>query len=256
MKINFLLGADKDLGNSWQSRRNNKITIYQGHHGNTGAASANYILPSTSFVEKKASFVNFQGRLQQTQKAISENHGPQKQRDNNQKVLTDSQARDDWKILAALGSQVVKQCRPQSQCINTKKSIIQILQLENKSQKEQWRLFKVLSHLTKGHFSTSLGLDTGSETFPCLYSSQANDNSRSTGPRAILSPEFVSSKKAVCNQSFSLAKTWKTNWVPLYDNFYLTDVISQASVTMAKCSAQLNHNRFFTVVGHEQGQGP
>jgi NADH-quinone oxidoreductase subunit G len=44
--------------------------IYQGHHGNIGAKQAHVILPATSYVEKKGTFVNTEGRVQQTKTAI------------------------------------------------------------------------------------------------------------------------------------------------------------------------------------------
>jgi len=45
--------------------------IYQGHHGDSGAAKfAHVILPSTCYVEKNATYVNTQGRVQETKMAI------------------------------------------------------------------------------------------------------------------------------------------------------------------------------------------
>ncbi len=39
---------------------------------------------------------------------------------------------------------------------------------------------------------------------------------------------------------------YDTSFIPLFDNYYLTDSISRASVTMGKCSAQFqNHNFSF-----------
>lgn len=43
--------------------------VYQGHQGNSTASSANLVLPSTSFIEKNATFSNIEGRYQKT-KAI------------------------------------------------------------------------------------------------------------------------------------------------------------------------------------------
>lgn len=60
--------------------------IYQGHHGNIGAKQADVILPSTSYVEKKGTYVNTEGRVQQTRTAIQ----------------SGSDARDDWQILDRL----------------------------------------------------------------------------------------------------------------------------------------------------------
>ena len=51
-------------------RDSSNFVIYQGHHGDEGAKSANVILPSTSYVEKNATYVNTEGRVQQTKMAI------------------------------------------------------------------------------------------------------------------------------------------------------------------------------------------
>jgi hypothetical protein len=79
----YFLGADTQqiLGSEEEP-----FIIYQGHHGNIGAKQANVILPSLSYVEKKGTYVNTEGRVQQTRTAVQ----------------SGSEARDDWKILEAL----------------------------------------------------------------------------------------------------------------------------------------------------------
>jgi len=37
---------------------------------------------------------------------------------------------------------------------------------------------------------------------------------------------------------------YDTSFIPLFDNFYLTDPISRASITMGKCSAQFKSHNF------------
>ena len=41
--------------------------IYQGHHGNGRAKEADIILPSITYMEKKASYINIEGRVQETE---------------------------------------------------------------------------------------------------------------------------------------------------------------------------------------------
>jgi hypothetical protein len=48
--------------------------IYQGHHGDIGAKQADVILPSTTYVEKNATYVNTEGRVQQSQQAVPTAH--------------------------------------------------------------------------------------------------------------------------------------------------------------------------------------
>jgi NADH-quinone oxidoreductase subunit G len=78
----FLLGADEiDM-----SRLGNAFVIYQGHHGDRGAARADVILPGAAYTEKNAIYVNTEGRPQRTRLA----------------VFPPGEAKEDWKILRAL----------------------------------------------------------------------------------------------------------------------------------------------------------
>jgi NADH-quinone oxidoreductase subunit G len=60
--------------------------IYQGHHGDRGAARADVILPGAAYTEKNGTYVNTEGRVQRGQFAI----------------LPPGEAREDWKILRAI----------------------------------------------------------------------------------------------------------------------------------------------------------
>jgi NADH dehydrogenase (ubiquinone) Fe-S protein 1 len=64
----------------------NAFVVYQGSHGDIGASLANVILPGCAYTEKDATFVNTEGRVQQTRKAVS----------------PPGAAREDWMILRAL----------------------------------------------------------------------------------------------------------------------------------------------------------
>ena len=46
------------------------FVIYQGSHGDSGASNADVILPSATYMEKDATYVNTEGRPQQTSKAV------------------------------------------------------------------------------------------------------------------------------------------------------------------------------------------
>lgn len=88
-KVLFLLGADAEHITR-ESIPADCFVIYQGHHGDAGAALANAILPGAAYTEKQATYVNAEGRAQQTLVAVS----------------PPGLAREDWKILRAL-SEVV-----------------------------------------------------------------------------------------------------------------------------------------------------
>jgi NADH-quinone oxidoreductase subunit G len=78
----YLLGADElpvdHLGRTF--------IVYQGSHGDAGANNADVILPGAAFTEKDGLFVNFEGRVQEAQRA----------------TFPPGDAKEDWAILRAL----------------------------------------------------------------------------------------------------------------------------------------------------------
>ena len=68
------------------------LTIYQGHHGDHGAARADVILPGAAYTEKDGLYVNTEGRVQQAKRAS----------------FPPGEAREDWKILRALSETLGK----------------------------------------------------------------------------------------------------------------------------------------------------
>jgi NADH-quinone oxidoreductase subunit G len=82
LEVVFLLGADEiDT-----SRLGSAFVIYQGSHGDAGAARADVVLPGAAYTEKDATWVNTEGRVQFGRKA----------------VFPPGEAREDWRILRAL----------------------------------------------------------------------------------------------------------------------------------------------------------
>jgi NADH-quinone oxidoreductase subunit G len=69
--------------------------VYIGHHGDRGAHVADVILPAASFAEKSGTYVNMEGRVQRSLRA----------------VFPPGDAREDWAILRAL-SDVLGQTLP------------------------------------------------------------------------------------------------------------------------------------------------
>jgi NADH-quinone oxidoreductase subunit G len=66
IKVVYLLGADEiDT-----AKLKDAFVIYQGHHGDAGAAIADIILPGAAYTEKNALYVNTEGRTQQAQAAV------------------------------------------------------------------------------------------------------------------------------------------------------------------------------------------
>ena len=62
------------------------IVFIPGHHGDAGASMADVVLPGAAYTEKNATYVNTEGRAQQTRLAVT----------------PPGNAREDWKILKAL----------------------------------------------------------------------------------------------------------------------------------------------------------
>ena len=82
VKLVFNLGAD-DLDLSALSAAGH---VYIGTHGDAAVKTADVILPAAAYTEKSGTFVNTEGRVQRTQKA----------------VFAPGDAREDWTILRAL----------------------------------------------------------------------------------------------------------------------------------------------------------
>ncbi len=80
-EVLFLLGADElDMA------RASGFVVYIGTHGDAGAHRADVILPAAAYTEKSATYVNTEGRVQQTNRA----------------GFAPGDAREDWAILRAL----------------------------------------------------------------------------------------------------------------------------------------------------------
>ncbi|XP_069052373.1 NADH-ubiquinone oxidoreductase 75 kDa subunit, mitochondrial [Lepisosteus oculatus] len=84
-KVLFLLGADAGCVTR-QDLPQDCFVIYQGHHGDVGAPMADVILPGAAYTEKCGTYVNTEGRAQQTRAAVT----------------PPGVAREDWKIIRAI----------------------------------------------------------------------------------------------------------------------------------------------------------
>lgn len=88
LKLVYLLGADEvnmdDLAQAF--------VIYQGHHGDKGAHAADVVLPGSTYIEKNATYVNMEGRVQRTVQALQ----------------PPGEAKEDWRIIAALADVLEK----------------------------------------------------------------------------------------------------------------------------------------------------
>jgi NADH-quinone oxidoreductase subunit G len=163
IKLLYLMGVDDLPADHLAKLRNSSFVVYQGHHGDAGAAAADVVLPGAAYTEKTGWYKNTEGRLQSTQQAI----------------LPPGEAREDWKILRAL-SERIGQTLPYND------------------------LAEVRLALAKAFDPLFSQLDTAQPT-PW--------------------------------QSFGQpGRLIDTPMVPVINNYYMTDVISRNSETMAKCT--------------------
>ncbi len=66
IKAVIMLGGDEiDT-----TKLKNIFSVYIGHHGDNGASNANIVLPAAAFTEKSATYVNTEGRIQKTTRAV------------------------------------------------------------------------------------------------------------------------------------------------------------------------------------------
>merc|ERR1719361_981426 len=90
----YLLGADAGAITR-DDLPPNAFVIYQGHHGDAGAELADVVLPGAAYTEKQGTYVNTEGRSQQTLAALT----------------PPGMARVDWKIIRAI-SEVIGETLP------------------------------------------------------------------------------------------------------------------------------------------------
>uniref|UniRef100_A0A7N5KQ64 NADH-ubiquinone oxidoreductase 75 kDa subunit, mitochondrial n=1 Tax=Ailuropoda melanoleuca TaxID=9646 RepID=A0A7N5KQ64_AILME len=168
-KVLFLLGADGGCITR-QDLPKDCFIIYQGHHGDVGAPVADVILPGAAYTEKSATYVNTEGRAQQTKVAVT----------------PPGLAREDWKILRAL-SEIAGMTLPYDT----------LDQVRN-------RLEEVSPNLVR--YDDVEGAN---------YFQQANELSKLVNQQLLADP-LVPPQLTI-------------------KDFYMTDSISRASQTMAKC---------------------
>jgi len=88
IEVLYLLGADElDLAATGSA-----FVIYQGHHGDRGAARADVVLPGAAYTEKDGTYVNTEGRAQLGRRA----------------AFPPAEGREDWAILRALSGALGK----------------------------------------------------------------------------------------------------------------------------------------------------
>jgi len=173
----WLLGADAGAITR-EDLPEDCFVIYQGHHGDAGAAMADCVLPGAAYTEKQGTYVNTEGRAQQTFPAIS----------------PPGEAREDWKIIRAI-SEVLGEKLPY-----------------DKISEVRTRMAQVAPNLTRyGNVEEA------------NYFNLAASMAQGIKARLSEAPLTVSQQNL--------------------EDFYLTDSISRASPTMARCVTAVKEQR-------------
>ncbi|XP_075159270.1 NADH-ubiquinone oxidoreductase 75 kDa subunit, mitochondrial-like [Haematobia irritans] len=172
-KVLFLLGADAGKITRDQLPKD-CFVVYIGHHGDNGASIADAVLPGAAYTEKQSTYVNTEGRAQQTLSAVS----------------PPGMAREDWKILRAL-----------SEVTGTPLPYDTLDDLRN-------RIDDIAPHLTRwGKLEPAL-----------TYNGVA---------------EQVAETKSVDSTKIDIK-------LKELRDYFMTDAVSRASPTMAKCISAVN----------------
>ncbi|XP_040578514.1 NADH-ubiquinone oxidoreductase 75 kDa subunit, mitochondrial [Lepeophtheirus salmonis] len=175
LNVLFLVGADTRLVDRTKLLKE-CFVVYLGHHGDDGADIADCILPGAAYTEKQATYVNMEGRAQQTLPAL----------------LPPGMAREDWKIIKAI-SEVLNISLPYDSIEELRRRMGEISpNLIRYGALEEANFFKQSSEITMiGNVQQHI--------------------------------------------SFGVSKTQ-------LEDFYMTDSISRASPTMAKCISAARHS--------------
>jgi len=169
LKLVYLVGAD-DI--DYEALDPDAFVIYQGHHGDAGASTADLVLPGAAYTEKTATYVSTEGRVQRTGRALD----------------PPGDAREDWSIVVALSTVLGKPLPYDS---------LPAL---------RGRMADIAPHLAQ---SDGRGIQPSSVELAAL---------------ALDAPPPPSSELGTDPLASCIS------------NFYMTDPVSRASATMAKCT--------------------
>lgn len=138
LKAVFLLGADEVDTSALKKT----FTVYIGTHGDEGVQNADVILPAAAYTEKSGTYINTEGRVQRTEKA----------------VFAPGDAREDWTILRAL-SEVLGEALPYDNLGQLREKLAKAApaaKVIDELPTEEWGDFGVEGKVEKGGFAPSV----------------------------------------------------------------------------------------------------
>lgn len=236
-KLSILLGADRDLSHRLSSKINSPhspFIVYIGHHGEIGAEQADLILPSATYTEKQALFMNMEGRLQETMGAIP----------------PPGNAKVDWEIIRAVAELSDIQL-PFNNLDELRELIIsQLLTADSLDSSSLNSLDSSQSQPSSLSISSKLSLNTGENGENCHFAlveglKKWAEYSKFSSFNTFNSSNHIPSSTFHPSTSSSLSGQEGKNDNFIYkraiENYWMTNVIGRNSPTMAKCSMAFNN---------------
>ncbi|WP_375359792.1 NADH-quinone oxidoreductase subunit NuoG [Candidatus Tisiphia endosymbiont of Nemotelus uliginosus] len=199
IKFVYLLGSDEiDM-----SKIRSSFVVYQGHHGDNGANAADVIFSASSYTEKDAIYVNFEGRPQYARAATS----------------PVGQAKEAWLIINNLANN-----------LGLNLGMSNLMEIRNKlaaefpaysNDLENWNVKQGVSersvHEVREYANAPQFCEANSSKQKGIFANISK----------IMGGEFI--------KFTSTDKLLNDDIMTKSINYYMTDSISRASITMAKC---------------------
>ncbi len=138
IEVVYLMGADElDM-----KRLQKAFVIYQGHHGDAGAAGADVVLPGAAYTEKAGTYVNTEGRVQRALRA----------------AFPPGEAREDWAIVRALSERLGHQL-PYDTLEQVRERLVAVAESFGEPDvlpRQPWKTFGVAGETTAQPFVTPI----------------------------------------------------------------------------------------------------
>lgn len=203
--------------------------IYQGHHGNKNAKEADVILPSSIYIEKKGTYINMEGLVQESSRILEKEKDMATYSDENiiNMVIRKKEESNRNRYYKDKGTTYIinKDFEKEMLQAAIKKIMVKDLGITIWDDAERKERPMILERLTREIKPREL-------------------RSKMTGRK--FNMEINLKKELSCSLGERYRRLYKENFYTLEDNYYLSDVITRASITMARCFAsdRIKNNNF------------
>lgn len=181
-KLVFLLGADNFRH---EDIPEDAYVIYMGTTGDEGVYYADLILPTSSYLEKDGTYVNLDGRVQQTRSAVT----------------PPGFARDDWMVLRALSEE-----------LGTPLPYDSLDEVRTRLAELAPHLVRY-DHIEQGSFDRVALTDSGERKLSNAILTDSVDNFYMTDPISRNSHIMARCTRELAPQKHSNFKEWVNTWI-------------------------------------------